>query len=194
MPTNKQKRDVARRHLERQLKRRAEREAARRRFTIIGSVLGTIVLVVAIVAAVALIGHKDKTKNDAGATPPVSSSAAPTSPSASPTTSYPKATGATVTFGPVTVTGATDLKGYPTVTSKGTTNPTALQYKDLVVGKGLAPTAAQTVTVQYVGVLYKKGVKPFDSSWGRGSRPASPWPRWSRGSPMPSRAPRVFRP
>ncbi len=175
MPTNKQKRDAARRHLERQLKRRAERDQARRRFAIIGSVLGTIILVVVIVAAVVLIGHKDKKKTTAANTTASSAAATDTasaSPSATPSTSYPAATGAAVSFDAVTVAGATDLKGYPAVTSKGSTDPTKLMYKDLVEGTGQAPTATDTVTVQYVGVLYKGGTTPFDSSWSRGE-PAS---------------------
>ena len=48
MPTNKQRRDAARRHLERQLQRRQEREAFRRKFTLIASIAGTVGLVVAI--------------------------------------------------------------------------------------------------------------------------------------------------
>ena len=40
--------------------------------------------------------------------------------------------------------------------------PTKLEYKDLVVGKGKAATGKSTVTVQYVGVLYKNGTT-FDS-------------------------------
>ena len=63
--------------------------------------------------------------------------------------------------------GATDLAGAPGVTSKSTTAPTKLEYKDLVVGKGEPATATSTVTVQYAGVLYKNG-KAFDSSWSRG--------------------------
>lgn len=173
MPTNKQKREAARRHLERQLKRRAEREAARRRFTIIGSVLGTIILVAAVVIAVAVIGHKDKKKTQAATTPPV-----PTAPASSTGDSCQigpvgkkitatKATGPSVTFAGATVAGATDLKGEPTVTSKVATNATKLQVKDLVVGKGAAASPTACVTVQYEGVLYKNG-SVFDASWKSG--------------------------
>jgi len=38
--------------------------------------------------------------------------------------------------------------------------------KDLIKGTGKAATAGSTVTVNYVGVLYKGG-KEFDSSWKR---------------------------
>jgi FKBP-type peptidyl-prolyl cis-trans isomerase len=45
--------------------------------------------------------------------------------------------------------------------------PTHLVIKDLIKGTGKAATKTSTVTVQYVGVLYKTG-KQFDSSWDRG--------------------------
>ena len=72
-----------------------------------------------------------------------------------------------MTFQGVTVKGATDLGGAPGVTSKSVTDPKKIEYKDLVVGKGKAATPASSVTVQYTGVLYKKGTQ-FDSSWTRG--------------------------
>jgi peptidylprolyl isomerase len=168
VPTNKQRRDAARRHLERQLQRRQERAAARKRFTLIGSIVGTVVVVAAIVVAVvALSGHHKKAS--AADNPTVSSPAATTpTPSPTPSTSYPPAKGKTVTFDGVTVKGATDLTGKPSVTSKASKAPSGLRFMDLVVGKGAAATSASTVTVQYVGVLYKSGVK-FDSSWDRGT-------------------------
>src|SRR5579884_1111428 len=49
--------------------------------------------------------------------------------------------------------------------------PTKLVTKDLVVGTGQTVKAGQTVTVNYVGVLYKNG-KEFDSSWSR-NQPAT---------------------
>jgi peptidylprolyl isomerase len=42
--------------------------------------------------------------------------------------------------------------------------PKTLVVKDLIKGTGPAATPSSTVTVQYVGVLYKNG-KEFDSSW-----------------------------
>ena len=44
--------------------------------------------------------------------------------------------------------------------------PTQLVTKDLVTGTGQTAKAGDTVTVNYVGVLYKTG-KEFDSSWSR---------------------------
>lgn len=173
MPTNKQRRDAARRHLERQIQRRQEREATRRRFTLIASIVSTIAVVGAIVIVVVLAtGGSSKHKTSAADNPTVSSPTATSpTPSATPSVSYPPATGKTVTFNGVTVKGATDLKGYPTVTSKASKNPADLEIKDLVVGTGKTATLTSQVTVQYVGVLYKNGLK-FDASWTRG-QPAS---------------------
>jgi peptidyl-prolyl cis-trans isomerase B (cyclophilin B) len=74
MPTNKQRRDASRRHLERQLQRRQEQERGRRRSTLIASVVGTVVLVAVVVVFVVAVGNDDK-KNSAGggATPSQSS-------------------------------------------------------------------------------------------------------------------------
>ena len=44
--------------------------------------------------------------------------------------------------------------------------PTHLVVKDLIPGTGALAGSGQTVTVNYVGVLYKTG-KEFDSSWSR---------------------------
>jgi hypothetical protein len=179
LPTNKQRRDAARRHLERQLERRQEREQRRRKATLITSVVGTVALIVIIVLAFTVFGSgstgKKKTAAGAGggttssvATPTASTSPTPT---AAPSTSYAPAKGAAVSFDGVTVTGATDLTGVPKVTSKSSAVPPKLVVKDLVVGKGAAATPTSTVSIQYVGVLYKNGTE-FDSSWGRGA-PAS---------------------
>jgi peptidylprolyl isomerase len=58
--------------------------------------------------------------------------------------------------------------------------------KDLIVGHGKAATASSTVTVNYVGVLYKNG-KEFDSSWKRGQPATFPLtgviPGWTQGLP-----------
>src|SRR5438105_2094598 len=54
----------------------------------------------------------------------------------------------------------------PTVTPPSGPPPTTLVTKDLVTGTGKTASAGQTITVNYVGVLYKTG-KEFDSSWQR---------------------------
>jgi peptidylprolyl isomerase len=67
-------------------------------------------------------------------------------------------TATTPTSGPLaTKPAATPPSGPP---------PTKLVTKDLIVGTGPEAKAGQTVTVNYVGVLYKGG-KEFDSSWKR---------------------------
>ena len=66
--------------------------------------------------------------------------------------------------------------------------PTKLVVKDLIKGTGAAATATSTVTVNYVGVLYKGG-KEFDSSWNDGTTSRSSLPLsgviqgWQQGIP-----------
>lgn len=48
------------------------------------------------------------------------------------------------------------------------TAPRTLRVKDVVVGTGRAAKAGDTVTVEYVGELYKTG-KEFDASWDLGT-------------------------
>lgn len=172
MPTEKQRREAARRHLERQLQRRQEREAQRRRTTLIASIVGTVALIAVVIGFIIFTNNEPTKTPTASGTSGTSTGTATSSPAATPTTaapstSYPAAKGASVSFDGVTVVGATDLKGNPKTTSKSSTTPTKLLYKDLVVGTGAAATPKSTVTVQYVGVLYKNGTL-FDSSWGRG--------------------------
>lgn len=171
MPTNKQRRDAQRRHLERQLQRRREREVRRRKTNLVLSIVGTLVVVAAIVLSVVLIGSSGNDNNSAAdtGTPTTSTATTPEAPttSASPTPTFPPATGKTVSFDNVTVKGATDLKGYPVVTAKSKSAPKGLEVKDLVVGKGKPATPSSSVTVQYTGILYADG-KKFDSSWDRG--------------------------
>ncbi len=54
----------------------------------------------------------------------------------------------------------------PVVTVPTAPAPTHLVTKDIIVGTGQTAKAGDTVTVNYVGVLYKTG-KEFDSSWSR---------------------------
>jgi len=67
-------------------------------------------------------------------------------------------TGTTPTSGP--------LSTEPTVTPPKGPAPTKLVSKDLIVGTGPEAKAGESVTVNYVGVLYKNG-KVFDASWKR---------------------------
>jgi FKBP-type peptidyl-prolyl cis-trans isomerase len=78
------------------------------------------------------------------------------------------------------------LKTKPTVTVPKGASPKTLVVKDLITGTGPAVTSGSTVTVQYVGVVYKNG-KQFDASWNDGSgQPASlplsqTIPGWQKG-------------
>jgi FKBP-type peptidyl-prolyl cis-trans isomerase len=56
----------------------------------------------------------------------------------------------------------------PTVTVPKGSPPTHLVIKDLIKGTGPVATPTSTITVQYVGVLYKTG-KQFDASWNDGT-------------------------
>jgi peptidylprolyl isomerase len=181
VPTNQQRREAERRRLQRQLEERRAREATRKRMTLIGSIVGTVIVIAAVVIVVVVTtgggGKKHHNAEPAGADTVHSPSASP-----SPTTSTPVALptspcsgppkGATAKFQGVTVTGGTDLKHAPKVTSLSQHAPTTLQCEDLVVGKGKPATPTSTVSVQYLGVLYKNGLK-FDSSWSRGGKPIS---------------------
>ncbi len=68
------------------------------------------------------------------------------------------ATAKTPTSGPL----ATE----PKVTPPSGPAPSKLEVKDLIKGTGAEAKAGETVTVNYVGVLYKGG-KEFDASWKR---------------------------
>jgi peptidylprolyl isomerase len=68
------------------------------------------------------------------------------------------ATAKTPTSGPL----ATE----PKVTPPSGAAPSKLVVKDLITGTGAEAKAGQTVTVNYVGVLYSGG-KEFDASWKR---------------------------
>jgi FKBP-type peptidyl-prolyl cis-trans isomerase len=76
----------------------------------------------------------------------------------------------------------------PVVTVPTGPAPTKLVTKDLVTGTGQTAKAGQTVTVNYVGVLYKTG-KEFDSSWSRNQpfttalTSGSVIPGWVQGIP-----------
>ena len=58
------------------------------------------------------------------------------------------------------------LSKEPKVTPPTGAAPSKLETKDLIAGTGPEAKAGQTLTVNYVGVLYKGG-KEFDASWKR---------------------------
>ena len=179
MPTNQQRREAERRRLQRQLEERRAREAQRKRYTLIGSVIGTLAVIGAVIGIVlATTGGDKKHPAGSGGNADTVSGTPTTSASTTPAAALPTApcagapTGDTATFQGVTVTGAKDLKHGPHVKSTSQSAPATLTCQDLVVGKGKPATPTSTVSVQYLGVLYKTGVQ-FDSSWSRGGKPIS---------------------
>lgn len=178
MPTNQQRREAERRRLQRQLEERRAREAARKRNTLIGSVIGTLVAIAAIVIIVVVTTSGSDNNGTNSARQPSGSTSTSATASTPPAVSAPKApcakpaAGKTVKFRGVTVTGATDLKHAPKADSLSTTDPSEFLCQDLVIGKGKAATPTSTVSVQYLGLLYKDGGQ-FDSSWSRGGKPIS---------------------
>ncbi len=68
----------------------------------------------------------------------------------------------------VKVTGKSGEK--PKIEVPGGEPPAGLIYEDIKVGKGAAAEAGHTVSVQYVGALFKDGTE-FDASWDRGGEP-----------------------
>jgi FKBP-type peptidyl-prolyl cis-trans isomerase len=74
--------------------------------------------------------------------------------------------GATQASIPTTPKPPPALANKPAVTVPTTAAPTKLVTKDLVQGTGQTASQGKSVTVNYVGVLYKGG-KEFDSSWKR---------------------------
>lgn len=102
-----------------------------------------------------------------------------TAPSSSSSTSS-TATVPTPTSGP--------LSTEPTIKVPSGPPPSKLQTKDIVKGTGATAKAGATVTVNYVGALYKNG-KVFDASWKRNQTfttpltPGSVIPGWVQGIP-----------
>ena len=101
----------------------------------------------------------------------------PTTPT-TPTTTTPKPT--------VPLPAAFRTK--PTVKIPSGPPPKALKIIDLIKGTGPVATPTSTVTVQYVGVLYKGG-KQFDASWSDGTGQPVSFPLtgvikgWTEGIP-----------
>lgn len=74
MPTNEQRRETAKRKLDRQLERRAAQARRRRLFTIIGGSVGAVLVVAAVVATVIIVNKDSATSSAASSTPTSTSS------------------------------------------------------------------------------------------------------------------------
>lgn len=115
----------------------------------------------------------------AGATADSTTATAPSS-SSSTTSTTSTASVTTPTTGP--------LSKEPTIAAGKGSPPKTLQTKDIVKGTGAVAKAGSTVTVNYVGALYKNG-KVFDASWTThktystvlSSGPTGVIPGWVRG-------------
>ena len=95
--------------------------------------------------------------------------------------------GATATTVATTPKPPPALAKKPVVTVPSGPAPGKLVTKDLVVGTGTTAKAGDTVTVNYVGDLYKTG-KEFDSSWKTGQPATFPLnggviAGWAQGIP-----------
>jgi peptidylprolyl isomerase len=103
-------------------------------------------------------------------------------------TATTSATTSTTTTSTSTTPLPAALKTKPKVVPPSGPPPKKLVIKDLIKGTGPVATAASTVTVQYVGILYKSG-KQFDASWNDGSGQPTSLPLsgvikgWEQGIP-----------
>ena len=80
MPTNEQRRETAKRKLERQLERRAAQDRRRRLVTIVGSAVGVVLVIGAVVATVVLTSKDSDTQASADTPSSSTSAAEPTPP------------------------------------------------------------------------------------------------------------------
>ena len=95
-------------------------------------------------------------ESDVSSVPTVKGETTPTSTPTTPTTAT--ATAKTPTSGP--------LSTQPKVTVPSGAAPTTMVTKEIIKGAGPEAKAGESVTVNYVGVLYHGG-KEFDASWKR---------------------------
>jgi peptidylprolyl isomerase len=115
-------------------------------------------------------------------------------PSAGLTADTSTAASASSSSGSSTAASATTPKPPSPLSKKPVVNvpsgaaPKGLVTKDLIAGTGAAAKSGSTVTVNYVGVLYKGG-KEFDASWNRKQTFTTPLstssviPGWVQGIP-----------
>jgi peptidylprolyl isomerase len=128
--------------------------------------LSIIFAVVALAAGVAACGSSKapgvELAPGGGATATVAAATSTASSTASATTTSATSTATS------TVPLPAALKTKPKVVVPTGPPPKQLVVKDLIKGTGPVAKTGSTVTVQYVGVLYKGG-KQFDASWNDGS-------------------------
>ena len=135
-----------------------------------------------VVFAFAACGGEDDRSGESGAAPAEEATEAATE---APTEAAPEAAGATEGKTGVKVTGKAGEK--PTIeVPKGAEPPTELTIEDLKEGDGAEAKAGTTISVNYVGSLFKDG-SVFDNSWDRGEPISFPLgagqviPGWDQG-------------
>jgi peptidyl-prolyl cis-trans isomerase B (cyclophilin B) len=146
VPTNKQRREAARRHLERQLERRQQEAARRKQRNVIATVVGVVVLIAVVVLVIVMASGDSKKKSTASAS---------ASPSATATNTAAK------TDGPCGYTqggAATKDVGVP---PDPATTPTSTEAIDITSNLGAITLtldgAAAPCNVQSIAYLATKG-------------------------------------
>jgi peptidyl-prolyl cis-trans isomerase B (cyclophilin B) len=157
VPTNKQRREAARRHLERQLQRRVETDVKRKKRNLIVTIIASVVVVVVIVVVMVAIIHDDKKSKTAAAAGPTTTATVSDTPtdSAPASTSSSAAAPVPQTAGPCgysqTATTVTKSVGYPPDPSP---TPTTNRVMSITTNKGaltmdldasLAPCTVQSI-------------------------------------------------
>jgi peptidylprolyl isomerase len=107
-------------------------------------------------------------------------------PSGVQTATAPAATTPTTATTPASPPVPAAISKKPTIAKPSGPAPKALVVRDLIKGAGAAAKSGQTVTANYVGVLYANG-QQFDASWDGGAPITFPLgkgnviPGWDRG-------------
>jgi peptidylprolyl isomerase len=135
------------------------------------------------VLAFAACGSDDSSSDESAATA-TATEAATEAPTQAPTETATEEASSGGSGGAIKVTGKLGEK--PTIKAPGGDPPTKLVIKDLKKGTGTEAKSGMTVSVQYVGALYKDGTV-FDNSWDRGEAFTFPLgagqviPGWDQG-------------
>ena len=127
------------------------------------AIVAALSLAVLAVSLVSLAGNSGSKTNATVSV--VTSAGTATATSTTPAATTPAT--ATITGYPGTASGP--LSKEPTVPTPSGTPPAKVQLYDLIVGTGPVAKVGDTLTVNYVGVLYASGTE-FDSSWKRHTR------------------------
>jgi peptidyl-prolyl cis-trans isomerase B (cyclophilin B) len=142
VPNSKQRRDAARRHLERQLVRRQQRNARRRQLNLIASVIGVVAVFAVVIVSVLMLKHDHKSPAAAAG-----NSTSPSSPSGSPSASAPPI-GPTRSAAPIAARAAKKTSG-----PCGYAEDKAKLTSGTLFDVGLPPDPKPTPTGSYTAVF-----------------------------------------